>query len=267
MAKYISPDEFINETNGKEYDIDHYAGVQCVDGIKKFNLDVYGTYDFNCGGCDYAYGLWKYYGTNGVEKYFNKHPFSEARKGDWIIWDWGSKSCAYSHVAMFIDKPSSNLVNAYGQSQNGKKAFNFCNIYTDGILGVLRPKIYENKDIKYQAHVQDIGWQGWVSAGEIAGTTGQSKRLEAIRIDYSKDVYAKAHIQDIGWQDYGKINKDTIIGTTGKEKRLECLCLKGDFEYRVHIAEFGWSNWTHADGICTLGSVGEELSIEAIEMR
>ena len=33
-----------------------------------------------------------------------------------------------------------------------------------------------------RVHVQDIGWQNWVRNGRIAGTTGQSKRIEAIQI-------------------------------------------------------------------------------------
>lgn len=37
-------------------------------------------------------------------------------------------------------------------------------------------------NIKYRAHVQDIGWQNWVSNGAEAGTTGQAKNLEAIQI-------------------------------------------------------------------------------------
>lgn len=126
-------------------------------------------------------------------------------------------------------------------------------------------KINSSK-LKYRAHVQDIGWQDWVHDGEVAGTTGESKRMEAIQIDYP-DVEAKAHIQDYGWVDYGKITKDTVIGTTGESKRLECLCLKGNFEYRVHLQDSGWSCWTKADGICTLGSVGESLRIEAIEIK
>ena len=120
--------------------------------------------------------------------------------------------------------------------------------------------------VKYRAHIQDIGWQSWKQDGELAGTTGQAKRLEAIQIDSNKEVYAKAHIEDTGWVDYGKINKETIIGSTGKGKRLECLCLKGNFKYRVHIQDVGWSTWTNADGICTLGSVGQALRIEAIEI-
>ena len=36
--------------------------------------------------------------------------------------------------------------------------------------------------LKYRAHVQKKGWLDWQNSGEIAGTTGQSKRVEAIEI-------------------------------------------------------------------------------------
>ncbi len=138
---FITPDTFIKNTKGKAYDIDKVAGVQCVDGIKKFTLDIYGKYDFNCGSCGYAYGLWTNYGSNGVEKYFIQVPFKEAVKGDWIIWNKGSKDAPTSHVAMYISSNSSK-VQAYGQNQNGKKAFNTASISTNGILGVLRCREY-----------------------------------------------------------------------------------------------------------------------------
>lgn len=123
---------------------------------------------------------------------------------------------------------------------------------------------YINYGIKLEGHIQDIGW---VKAENIVGTTGQNKRLEAIKIDTPFEVSAKAHIENIGWKDYGKINKDTIIGTTGEGKRLEAICLKGSFEYRVHIANFGWSPWTLADGTVTQGTTGQAKAIEAIEFR
>lgn len=145
MEKYISVDEFVNTTNGKEYDIDHAFGVQCVDGIKEFNVLVYGKADFTCGN-NWAYGLWTCYGKNGVEKYFDRYEYNEAKKGDWIVWNKGSKEAPNSHVAQFIERLGNGKVNAYGQSQNGIKAFNFANISEDGILGVLRPKIYEQPE-------------------------------------------------------------------------------------------------------------------------
>ena len=129
-------------------------------------------------------------------------------------------------------------------------------------------KINSPAKIKYRSHLQKIGWQDWKKDGEMSGTEGESRRLEAIQIDYNKPIYAKAHIQTYGWIDYGEITKDTIIGTTGEAKRLECLCLKCEgIKYRVHIEGSGWSCWTNADGISTLGSVGQSLRIEAIEIK
>jgi len=41
--------------------------------------------------------------------------------------------------------------------------------------------------VQYMVHGEDYGWsQGWVADGAIAGTEGQSKRLEAIRIKIVK---------------------------------------------------------------------------------
>lgn len=121
--------------------------------------------------------------------------------------------------------------------------------------------------IKYQAHVEGVGWQSWVNKGETAGTTGLSLRMEALRIEAPFEIHAWAHCQgDSGFRDYGIINKDTIIGTTGESKRLECLKFKGNFKYRVHIEGSGWSCFTLADGVSTLGSVGQKLRIEAIEI-
>ena len=143
--------------------------------------------------------------------------------------------------------------------------------FIDNSYNILNDNGYKfvnlDSGIKYEAHCAEIGWQGWKRNGETAGTVGEERRLEAIRIDFNGEVEAKAHIEGIGWVNYGKITKDTIIGSTGKGLRLECLCLKGAFKYRVHIEGTGWSPWTEADGICTLGTVGQSLRIEAIEIK
>ena len=46
--------------------------------------------------------------------------------------------------------------------------------------------------ICYTTHIQDIGWQNQVKVGGMAGTEGQAKRLEAIKITLKdlKDVYS-----------------------------------------------------------------------------
>ena len=126
-----------------------------------------------------------------------------------------------------------------------------------------------NSNFRYRAHIQGPGWQEWKDLGEIAGTTGEFRRLEGIQIDAPKyDIYAKAHCQgDNGWRDYGKITKSTIIGTEKQAKRLEAIQLKlpNNIKWRVHMQGTGWSCWTKGDGVITLGSMGLSQRIEAIQ--
>jgi len=51
-----------------------------------------------------------------------------------------------------------------------------------------------------------------VNEGEIAGTIGESRRIEAIEIQSDKELIAQAHCENIGWQ--GEIRgKNIKIGT------------------------------------------------------
>ena len=81
--------------------------------------------------------------------------------------------------------------------------------------------------LTYQTHVQNLGWQSWVSNGQMSGTSGKSLRLEAIQIKFTGaladkyDIYYRVHVQDLGWQEW-KYNGETA-GTTGKNKRLEAI--------------------------------------------
>lgn len=170
----MSIDEFINNTKDHAYDMDGAYGVQCVDGIKKFVNDFKRESNFSCGN-GWAYGLWLCYGSNGVEKYFNKHSLDEARKGDWIIWNKGSKSAPYSHVGMFIEKVNDNLVKTYGQNQNGIKAFNYCDVYSDGILGVLRLKELEDKEPDVSKNV--LGPRGHIIRGDESVFIGKVSKF------------------------------------------------------------------------------------------
>ena len=76
-------------------------------------------------------------------------------------------------------------------------------------------------------HVQNIGWQNWVKNGEIAGTTGQSLRVEAIRIKLPNDLIGfgdveyQVHVQNIGWQNW--VKNGEIAGTTGQSLRVEAI--------------------------------------------
>lgn len=93
-----------------------------------------------------------------------------------------------------------------------------------------------NKDytggISYITHVQSYGWQGdinnpstWKSNGEMSGTSGKAKRLEAICIKLTGemekhyDVYYRVHAQTYGWLAWASNGQPA--GTAGLAKRLE----------------------------------------------
>lgn len=127
--------------------------------------------------------------------------------------------------------------------------------------------------ISYTTHIQDIGWQNQVKDGEMAGTEGQSKRLEAIKITL-KDLSGvkikyQTHIQDIGWQDWKY--DGTLAGTEGQSKRLEAIKIeleesdKYSIMYRVHIQDIGWQDWRH-DGE-KAGTEGQSKRLEAIQIK
>lgn len=134
--------------------------------------------------------------------------------------------------------------------------------------------IDRNIHIKYRTHVQYKGWQDWKMGPNMAGTSGEGLRLEAIQINASnlpKGVTLKyqTHIQNIGWQEW-KTNGE-IAGTSGKGLRLEGIRIKleGTTEYsvvyRTHVQNKGWQDWCY-DGE-TSGTFGEELRLEAIEIK
>ena len=127
--------------------------------------------------------------------------------------------------------------------------------------------------ISYTTHIQDIGWQNQVKNGEMAGTEGQAKRLEAIKITL-KDLSGvkikyQTHIQDIGWQDWKY--DGTIAGTEGQSKRLEAIKIeleendKYSIMYRVHIQDIGWQDWRY-DGE-KAGTEGQSKRLEAIQIK
>ena len=131
--------------------------------------------------------------------------------------------------------------------------------------------------VTYTVHVQTYGdQQGWVHDGTMAGTKGQAKRLEEIRVkltgdEYSGSIQYKAHIQSYGWQDWSYNGEKS--GSRGQAKRLEGIEIQltgevakhYDVVYRVHCQTYGWMSWL-TDGK-TSGTTGEGKRLEAIEVK
>ena len=139
--------------------------------------------------------------------------------------------------------------------------------------------------IEYTVHVQDYGWlekdgyDWWACDGEMIGTSGESKRLEGMRIFLTGDlstVYSvqyQVHIQDYG-DAQGFVRDGTLAGTTGESKRLEEVQIKlvkrdlsgsMSVNYRVHVQDKGWEATYAKDGASS-GTTGESKRLEGIEI-
>ncbi|MBQ3848188.1 MAG: hypothetical protein II748_04985, partial [Clostridia bacterium] len=124
-------------------------------------------------------------------------------------------------------------------------------------------------------HAQSFGWLDTVKNGEIGGTEGKSKRVEAIAITLdtqgllAKDgseltggISYRVHAQSVGWMDPVTVEANSTspasmvaagkyAGTTGHGYRLEAIeiSLTGavaeeyDVIYRAHVQKIGWMGW------------------------
>jgi len=126
-------------------------------------------------------------------------------------------------------------------------------------------------------HIQTYGDnQGWVYNGALAGTTGEAKRLEEVKIqiipkiDEAASINYRVHRQTYGWET--RWAKDgSVSGTTGQAKRLEAISIdarssyNGSVEYQTHVQTYGWMDWV-SDGTLS-GTSGQAKRLEAIRIR
>ncbi|EFU16611.1 clostridial hydrophobic W [Enterococcus faecalis TX1346] len=203
--------------------------------------------------------------ANAYDVYYRVHIEDKG----WLNWAKNSESAGSQSAAKRLEAIQIKLVKKGEAAPEGNgKAF---------LIGNEAKRPDEIKPtVNYQTHVQNIGWQGVVKNGEIAGTSGKNLQLEAIKINLSDAALAgnieySTHIQNIGWQAY-KAN-GALSGTTGKNLQLEAIKIKlsGDVSryydvyYRVHIQDKGWLNWA-ANG-APAGSQAASKHLEAIQIK
>ena len=127
----------------------------------------------------------------------------------------------------------------------------------------------------YRTHVQNVGWQGFVSNGVISGTEGQSLRLEGIEVKLENvggdvGIEYTTHVENIGWQNY--VKNGAMSGTSGQSLRLEAIKIRltgagaenYDVYYQVHAQNFGWLDWAINDA--SAGTEGFGLRLEGIRI-
>ena len=134
--------EFHDKYLGKRVDVDGLYGAQCFDLFNRFKIDhVDGK---AASGYNYAKELYPEVGGNPSK--FTQLPLSKAEYGDWVIWGPGSETGYAGHVGMFMEQQGNRIL-TFGQNQgpganlSTGKAASEDTITTNGVLGVLRPKL------------------------------------------------------------------------------------------------------------------------------
>lgn len=135
---------------------------------------------------------------------------------------------------------------------------------------------YRHSLIQYMTHVENIGWEPWVSDGELSGTTGSGLRLEGIKIslqdpEYEGVIEYKTHVENLGWQDWS--SDGNMSGTSGRALKLEAIQIQltdqmkaqYDVYYQVHTENFGWLGW--AKNGESAGTAGYNYRLEAIRIQ
>jgi len=146
------------------------------------------------------------------------------------------------------------------------------NLYNPFTLA--KPELYL---LNYTSHVSFIGWLNPVQQNTISGTIGQSKAVEAIRINSTSSIYGdlsvmcSSYVKNTGW--LNDITNGNTCGTTSQSKSLEAIKLglsgaaasKYDIYYRVHLSWLGWQNWVKNNEIS--GITQSNYNIEAINIK
>ena len=141
------------------------------------------------------------------------------------------------------------------------------------LLAVLVPMALASPPaLVYSAHVSSLGWLPDVSSPATAGTTGQARQMEALRIaggTLAGDVEYRAHVANIGWMAW--VGPAFTAGTTGQARQLEAVqvrlsgasALTYSVECRAHVANIGWLPWVRDGSTC--GTTGQGRRAEACQ--
>ena len=175
--------------------------------------------------------------------------------------------CDYAGSYSFWQYSSSGNV----PGVNGRCDMNYC--FNGSFLNVDDSKMH----IQYEAHVSNIGWMSSKRDGSTAGTTGQSKSVEDLKVSILNpvedgSVQINANVSGIGWQGWDTPSASEG-GTTGQGRAVEAVRLRltgslakdYDVYYRVHASNIGWMAWAK-DGE-EAGTTGMSCSLEAVQIK
>ncbi len=129
--------------------------------------------------------------------------------------------------------------------------------------------LYNTLRVTYRAHVASNGWLPWVNDLAIAGTTGESRRMEAVQMRLKNlpgSIIYRAHVAGHGWMPW--VSNGRVAGTTGQSRRMEAVQIKLSgvpgrrVRYRSHLAGHGWQSWKYNGAVS--GTTGQSRRMEAL---
>lgn len=135
----------------------------------------------------------------------------------------------------------------------------------ENFLNLIRERLVQHTpDLQYKAHIQDLGWTDWKNAGEIVGTVGENKRIEAIAIQANNgvDIQYKVHMEGIGWSDWK--HSGEVAGTEGESRRIEAIEIQSNkaLEAREQVQDIGWMPFSRGTAV-KIGTETKGLRLEA----
>lgn len=189
-------------------------------------------------------------------------------------------SMAAPHVAgvaaLYLDENSSLTPAQVGTLLSNRSSKNKVTNPNAGSPNELVYSLADNKlvpKVEYRAHVADLGWLAWVQDGATAGTTGQSRRMEASQmklVNSTMEICYSAHVAGIGWMN--PVCNGAVSGTTGQSRQMEAtrVWLNNapagcNIEYRAHVAGMGWLGW--AQNGAQAGTTGQGRRMEALQAK
>ena len=173
-----------------------------------------------------------------------------------VMGNTGNSNGAHLHIEMRTS------ADKYGQVEDIAKYMGIPNKE-----GTYNSSDYQiGKGIKYEVHIQDKGWQESKENGEIAGTVGESLRVEAIKIYTDFPINYRVHVQDKGWMPW--VKNGELAGTTGQSLRIEAIEIKSEKELiaTAHVQDIGWLTKVVGKEI-KIGTEGRALRLEALTLE
>ena len=264
-------------------------------------IACYTALGVDCGGATYTGNMLD--GMFYTAKTFRLVSPMDAKNGDVLLRDGHTELCIVRdgkrYQAGFRGSEHGTITGATGDQTGREATYSAYDssrwLWCMRCVETRKPKQEAGKPVNdagiwYRAHVEKAGWLPAVRDGQTAGTTGQSARLEAIKITPPEGLVLDviAHVQKLGNKEYRNIHKgessgtgssdnNPIIGTTGERLRLEAIKIKvventtGKFlRYRGHVQGKGWLPWRSAPkGTygAWAGTTGESRRLEAIQIE